>query len=770
MTGQTISHFRVIEKIGGGGMGVVYLAENLKLGSKVALKFLPPHMATDTEAKQRFVQEARAASSLNHANICTIHDIDETEDGQLFIAMSHYEGETLKAKLERGPLPIADAVEIVRQIAEGLAAAHEKGIVHRDIKPANIFVTKRGRAVILDFGLAKLSGSIDLTRSGSTLGTASYMSPEQFRGEDVGPAADMWSLGVILYEMLAGERPFSGDYEQAVMYAVLNAPLADVKRLRPETPTSLQKIVKLCLDRDAVNRGSAKKVIDLLAVDGSGFQLSTSSSTNGGSRIRLVSVLAVAILLLAGAALVWLTRGIEGDTEIDSIIVLPLRNLSGDAQQEYFADGITEELIDKLGRLESLRVISSTTSMRYKQSDLPLPDIADELDVNGVVEGSIQLSGKDVRVRVRLIDDRDRQLWNGSFERPMRDILALQDEIAMTIAREISLEITPDEKARLARGVTVDPAAFDLYLKAKALLGRRDPSAMIEARRLLESAIDIEPEFAPAYARLAEASFSGLWTQEVQPPRVEVEALLQRAMELDPELSETFVSRGLIRQFWDLDMAGAEEDLRTAIRLNPNLADAHHELAQLLMRLRRFEEAIDQSLIAVQLNPGSAWILSGLGEIYSFSGRHDRAISVLHRALELDPERVSTRGWLFTAYYFAGRLEEAIPYADMKTVWFEPPSDEVILADSVEARRLLSQVSAAWDESTADAGVLAWGIAKSYAYLNDVDRAFEWLYRYSNIAAGFNTYVGVDPLFETVRSDPRYHDYLYHIGLDELVR
>ena len=472
MLGETISHYKILEKLGEGGMGVVYKALDTTLDRHVAIKLLPPHLNSNPEAVKRFVHEAKTASALNHSAIGVIYEIDETKEGQTFIAMAYYEGGTLREMIDSGSLTTNESVAIASQLASGLARAHEKGIVHRDIKPQNILLTRDGEAKIIDFGLAKLAGRTRLTKEGIVLGTAAYMSPEQALGKPADHRTDIWSLGVVLYEMLTGKQPFRGDYDPALMYAIVHEEPEPITAIKPEVPLEAERVVGKALIKNADKRcQSAAEIKQDLEELRESLDLLPRRSRMQLKLIRRRKQIAIGVAVVV-MAIVLTAFGIRffsgGTRSINSIAVLPLDNLSGDPEQEYFADGMTEELIKTLSKISAINVIAPTSAMRYKDTKKTLPEIAAELGVGAIVDGSVLNVGDSVRITVQLVEAAtDRHLWTDSYDREVRNILALHSEVAQAIAREIQVTLTPQEQARLTSVRPVDPEAYVFYLRGR---------------------------------------------------------------------------------------------------------------------------------------------------------------------------------------------------------------------------------------------------------------------------------------------------------------
>ncbi|MEW5901552.1 MAG: protein kinase, partial [Acidobacteriota bacterium] len=537
--------YEIIKELGRGGMGIVYEAMDNKLKRIVALKFLPFEWTYDLQAKERFIREAQAAAALDHPNICTVYEIDEAES-RLFISMAFVEGESLKTRIERGLLELDEALGLGAQVAEGLKEAHKKGIVHRDIKSANIMVTDKGQAKIMDFGLARMRGGTLLTKVGMTMGTIAYMSPEQARGEEVDHRSDIWSLGVVLYEMISGQLPFKGEHDQAVVYSILKQHPKPISGWRPQIPTSIEHVIGKALEKSPDQRyQSVEELIDDLRSISEGTEPEGVRARQRKAKLlrkkkALLFAGTTGLLIILTAIALSLFTG--GPKAIDSIAVLPLQNLSGDPQQEYFSDGMHEALITDLARLGGLkRVIARSSVMRFKGTKTPLSKVAQELRVEALITGAVLRSGDRVRVTAQLINpNTEAQVWAQSYERDLRDVLSLQNEIVSAITREVKVQLTPQEEKRLASARQVNPEAYEAYLKGQFQWYKLNQQGLESALHYFELALEKDPEYAPAYAGIAMV-WIGRQQQGFVPtteatPRAKAAAL--KALELDSTLAE----------------------------------------------------------------------------------------------------------------------------------------------------------------------------------------------------------------------------------------
>jgi len=781
MIGKTVSHYKILEKLGEGGMGVVYKAEDTKLKRTVALKFLPSSIMASEAEKTRFVHEAQAAAALNHPNICTIYEIDEA-DGQQFIAMEFVEGQSLKAKIEAGPLKLDEALGIAMQAAEGLQAAHEKKITHRDIKPANVMITNKAQAKIMDFGLAKLAGRTVITKEGTTVGTVAYMSPEQGRGEEVDQRTDIWALGVVLYEMITGQHPFKGLYEQALVYSILNENPEPITGLRSGVPMELERIINKALAKNADERyqHADEILVDLRSMQknfasGASKQQLTQTESPKRKRANLYGGVAALLVLLIGTGLYFRLQTEEQQARYDSIAVLPLDNLSGDPAQEYFADGMTEALITDLAQISALRVISRTSVMHYKGANKPLPEIAEALNVDAVVEGSVQRVGERVKITAQLIEAAtDRHLWAKSYERELRDILALQNEVARAVADEIKVKLTPQAQARLTSTRQVNSEAHEAYLKGRYFWNKRTKEGLMKSIEYFEQAIKKDPVYAPAYAGLAD-SYSMLGNQGYLPPRAafpKAEAAAMRALEIDDSLAEAHNSLAVVRHIYEWDLlATAEREYKRGIELNPGYATTHQWYALYLSHMGRLDEAIAEIKRAQELDPLSLIINSVVGLIFYYARQYDQAIEQCRKTLEMEPNFWVAHYFLSQAYVQKRMYEEAIAESQ-KALGLNgglPVSvgtlgyAHAISRNKGEAQKLLEELI---KQSQGRLGI-SFHIAEIYTGLGDKEKAFEWLHKAFDERSDQLLNLKVDPIFDSLRSDSRFTKLLKKVGLEK---
>jgi TolB-like protein len=743
MIGKTVSHYKITEKLGQGGMGVVYRAEDTKLKRTVALKFLPSDMTSDPQTVERLVHEARAAAALDHPNICTIYEIGEDES-HTYIAMAHVEGKTLTDTLARGPLDVNRVLGIVAQVAEGLREAHEKGIVHRDIKPANIMITARGRAKIMDFGLAKLAGTADLTGDTYTAGTIAYMSPEQARGEEVDRRTDIWSLGVVLYEMLTGRRPFSGDYEQAVVYSILNEEPAAPSALRPDLPAEIDRIVPKVLSKDPPDRyQSIDGLIDDLRPLLSEVAPGSSLDESGQARPQ------------------------------PSIAVLPFTNMSADPEQEYFCDGMAEEIISALAQLDGLRVVARTSAFAFKDEKLDIREVGTKLNVTAVLEGSVRKSGNRLRIAAQLVSVEDGyHMWSERYDREVEDVFAIQDEIALAIVDKLKVQLLGKEKAALARKRPESVEAYNLYLKGRYHWNKRTPD---EARRAMEyfrRAVQKDPDYAPAYSGIADVYLILENVAAISPDEAfsEARAAVAKALEIDDSLAEAHASLGWIKMVGDWDWDGGGEELRRAIELNPGYATARQWYAVYLTVTGRREEALVEAGRAQETDPLSLMICVLVGNILQTLGRQDEAIEQYEKAVEMDAGFVIARLALADASYLDRKMYDAT-LAEIEKATALPGGEYLgrpmlgyTYAKMGKRNEALEVLEDLKDPATRG-GVNPVPVAVIYAALGEKELALDWLEKAAEVRSSRLMVVATGDALDSLRSEPRFIALLEKMGL-----
>ncbi|OGD26005.1 MAG: hypothetical protein A2V57_10480 [Candidatus Aminicenantes bacterium RBG_19FT_COMBO_65_30] len=778
MIGRTLGHYRIIEKIGAGGMGVVYRARDERLERDVALKILPAGALADEETRKRFRREAMALSKLNHPNIATIHDFD-TEKDLDFLAMEFISGVTLKERSISGALPEAEVVQLGKQAAGALEAAHEQGIIHRDLKPGNIMVTPKGLLKVLDFGLSKLlrpSETIDrtltLTGTEGLTGTLPYMAPEQLEGRVVDERTDIYALGAILYELASGQRPAPQETAPEVIHAILHE---QPEPLGAPISEGLERIIFKCLEKEPANRyASAKELIaDLNQVESGDLSaLIAGKPRRWAKRGLWQRPLPMSLLTLVGVAALLFALNIGGmrnfltgrarTSLVQSLAVLPLENLSHDPEQEYFAGGITDALITELGQISTLRIISRTSVIKYQKTDKSLPQIAKELNADMVVEGSVLRSGEKVRITARLINPaNDRQLWVNSYERDVGGFLVLQGEIARDITRQVGIRLGEEERFRLAKKKAVNPQALDAYLKG----------VYSGDNEYFNQAVKLDPDFALAYTKIANGYFfSGLFGDV--PPReafLKMKQAALKGLEKDDSLGEAHSFLALARLHYDLDWPEAEKEFRRALELNPSLAYTHHLYAHYLMAMDRMEESMAEVKLASELDPFSSDMHLCFGWHCLATADDDDAIELARKGLQTSPGNAWARVILGWAYEQKSMIPEAIiEFQNALGQWKDGPLPLAALGHAYgmagkkkDAQEILEKLL----ENSKRIFVPAYDIAAVQVGLGEKDQAFEWLSKALEERSGFLVYIKCDRRFDGLRSDPRYEALLKRIGL-----
>jgi len=762
-------------------MGVVYRAKDERLDRDVALKVLPTGLIADEAARKRFRIEALTLSKLNHPNIATVYAFD-TQAGVDFLAMEYVAGATVAEKLAGGALPEKEVCSIGDQVAAALGEASERGVVHRDLKPSNIVVTPKGQVKVLDFGLARLLRSSDqapiesLTATHAAVGTLPYMAPEQLRGEGIDARTDIYAAGAVLYEMTTGQRPFPETQGPRLIDAILHqAPEPPSSVLRRVSP-ALENIILKCLDKDPERRyQSAKELrVDLERLSAPVPVAAVSRSrafpqwalVGAGTLVALVAVL----LGLNSGDLRERLLGRPSTASITSLAVLPLANLSGDKEQDYFADGMTDTLISDLATIRALRVISRTSVMRYRDTKKPLPEIARELHVDAVVEGSVLRAGDKVRITAQLIGAvPERHLWAKSYDGELRDVLTLQREVARAIAQEIRVTLTEQEKAVLASARAVNPEVHEAYLKGRYHLNKATSEEDFRiAINDFQRALAKDAAYAPAYAGVADAyvAMTDFYLAPLQSmPKAKAAAM--KALELNEALAEAHVSLANVLLYYDWNWQGVEKEVQRALELNPNSADAYDVLGNNLVPLGRYEEAVAAIKRALELDPLALYLYGDAGFIYHLGRQYDQSIEICNKALEFEPKFGRGRVCLAKAYAGKGQAHQAIAEAQKARQLTKSPLHLAVLSgvyavsgDRGEAEKLLKELI----EISRQRYVCPYELATAYVGLGKRDEAFQMLEKAYQARSTCMIYLKTDPRFDPLRSDPRFQDLLRRVG------
>ena len=778
MIGKTISHYQIEEELGRGGMGVVYKARDTKLERIVALKFLRTQAIVEDEDRTRFMREAQSAAALDHPNICTVYEVGEADD-HAYISMAYIEGESLRERVSSGPVPFAEALEYALQVAKGLKAAHDKGIVHRDIKSANLMLTPDGMVKVMDFGLAKTAGATKVTRTGTTLGTVAYMSPEQTLGQAADHRSDIWSLGVVLYEMLAGRLPFKGEYDPALLYSIVNERHESLTELDSGIPLEVEQLIDRALEKDPEKRyQSAEDLIRELEGLRENLELLPKRTALQlrliRQRRRIVSTIVVAAVVIAAAA-VGIRYFTGSARRIDSIAVLPFENLTGDSEEDPLVEGLTMELTSTLGRVSGFKKVMPYRSMKlYKGTDKPITDIADRVDVKALVSGTISYEGDRIKAFVEMIEgNSERLLWTQSFEFDRGELAAMMDDILGEILSHIGIGLTAGDETSIASSRPENSEAYLTYLRGRALALSYSAEGLVKGIEMLERAIELDSTFALSYIELSSAYSSyGMMYTSGRDEYPKARKAVLKALELEGNLADAHWAMGVMQATFEWDWTSAERSFKRALELGPDNADVHREYATYLAFMTRFEEALVLARRAIDLDPLTLANQQTLGWIYWHAGRFDESIAQFEKVIVLLEEfpnpdkRAQIERQLIWDYIKKGWYEKALSAVDE---WDERWGGGLI--GKCEGER--AQIYVAMGREAEVEDLINEILSSEYVNpgladaLGDRDLAFEMLEKLYEERNTFMIFTKMAIELEGLRSDPRYDDLIRRLNFPE---
>jgi serine/threonine protein kinase/tetratricopeptide (TPR) repeat protein len=778
LVGKKVGGFKIEKIIGRGGMGVVYLARDTRLDRSVAVKSIPAELQSSSTAQARFKREAKLLASLNHPNIAAIHDIIEEEESG-YLILEYVSGKTLAERIADKPLKLDEALSIGQQIAEAVSAAHEKGVIHRDLKPGNIKITPDGRVKVLDFGLAKtsvskaMSDEITVTQPGRIMGTPAYMSPEQARGKDTDHRTDIWSFGCIMYEMLTGHLPFEGETATDTIARILERQ-PDWEILPQEIPMNIQALLRRCLEKDPDRRlrdigDAAIEIKETLTVPKTATAARPAAPVRSLSR-RVMAIGLVVITFVVLLTVVRLKHGGVSTSQIKSLAVLPLKNYTGDPNQEYFAEYMTDELIASLGKISALRVICRQSVMQYKKSDMSLPGIARELNVGALVGGTVVRSEEKVRITVRLNDGATgSQLWVDSYERDLRDILALQSEVARTIASKIEIKVTPEQEALLAISSPINPEKFDTYAMGMSYMNKMTPDGIQNGLEYLKQAIDEDPSNPRAYGALALAyAISSHGPGGVPEAGELAKEKALKAIEMDSTVPEAHAALGMYRLYKTYEWVSVEKSFLLALDIDSTLAVPRAHYSWYLQRVGRTDEALDQMRKVQEIDPHTPLWPAWLGWQYFWAGQNKKAIEEANKSLELAPDFPVALYVLGCVYAKNGEFDKATEVCQKAAATSSTsPLGKYSLACTYalagrkdDARHILAEMEinpTHWDN---------FFIAEIHAFLGEKEQSFQWLDKaFEEPHHSYVAWIKYFSGFKSLRDDPRYDELLRRMDL-----